>query len=224
VSTAAAIGDGATADDEGRFSAEEVLSRLDEAPGPGGEVSGGHTAREEVELELNAAGDGREGDGEPRGVGRGTRTTDGGATGTGAGPTDTTGPSEGASRGAHEGREAGQSTAQLPDEEPLAVRELKAEVGGLETKTRQMLAFYYEHGPASAQSAHFAVGGDGDRTHAYARNRTLRTRGLVSHIGCGRYEYHLREHLEEELGDRVDDGVIEAYATDIEQTALDVDS
>ena len=208
------------ATDGPRFSAEEVLSRLDKAPGPGGE---GHIPREEVELELYAdaevAGDGRNQGGGSRSAGRGTQTTDSGATGTDTSPAAT----GRAGRGDTEDSGTDQSTAQLPDEEPLAVRELKAEVGGLETKTRRMLVFYREHGPTSAQNAHFAVGGDGDRTHAYARNRTLRTRGLVSHVGRGRYDYRLRDRLDEELGDRVDDAVLEAYATDIEQTTLDLD-
>ena len=217
------------ATDGPRFSAEEVLSRLDEAPGPGGEPPEGHTAREEVELELYAdaevVGDARDGngDGGSRSAGRGTRTTDGGATGTDTSPAATGGAGRGDTEAQTAGSGTDQHTARVPDEEPLAVRELKAEIGGLETETRKMLAFYREHGPASAQNAHFAVGGDGDRTHAYARNRTLRTRGLVSHVGRGRYDYRLRDRLDEELGDRVDDAVLEAYATDIEQTALDVD-
>ena len=205
--------EGETADDdsESRFSAEVLLSRLDEAPGPGGETSGdgGHTAREEAELELyadaEAVDDRRDGERERRSAGSDSRTTDGGAAGIEATPTETN------------------NTPQSPDEEPLAVRELKAELGGFETKTRRMLLFYREHGPASAQNAHVAVGGDGDRTHAYAHNRTLRTRGLISHVGRGRYDYCLRDRLEEELGDRADDAVLEAYATDIERTALDID-
>jgi intein/homing endonuclease len=211
-----------------RFSAEEVLSRLDEAPGPGGEASGGHTAREEVELELYAdtevVDDGRGKERKPGLAGRGARTTDGGATGAGTSLTQKTGPSRGAGEETETRTTTDRSTEQLPDEELLTVRELKAEVGGLETRTRRMLVFYREHGPASAQNAHFAVGGDGDRTQAYARNRTLRTRGLVSHVGRGRYDYRLRDRLDEELGDRIDDAVLEAYATEIEQTVLDVDS
>jgi phage tail tape-measure protein len=86
-----------------------------------------------------------------------------------------------------------------------------------------MLAFYREEGPASAQNAHFAAGGGGDRTRAYAHNRTLRTRGLVVHVGRGRYDYHLRDRLAEKLGDHADPAVVEAYATEIEETTLAVD-
>jgi hypothetical protein len=114
-------------------------------------------------------------------------------------------------------------SAQMPEDEPLVVRELKATIAGLETKTRRMLAFYREQGPASAQNAHFAAGGDGNRTQAYARNRTLRTRGLIGHVGRGQYDYRLREHLAAELGDYVDEAVVDVYATEIEETALDVE-
>jgi len=106
-------------------------------------------------------------------------------------------------------------------DEPLFVRELKAEIGGMETKTRKMLAFYREFGPGTALNAHFAAGGDGDRTEAYARNRTLRTLDLVEHVGRGNYEYRLRDLLAEEL-EEADGEAVEAYAGNIEETTLDV--
>ena len=105
------------------------------------------------------------------------------------------------------------------DPEPLAVRELKADIGALETKTRKMLAFYREFGPSTPLNAHFAAGGDGDRTDAYAHNRELRTRGLIEHVGRGHYEYRVRDRLGEELGSHIDDEVVDAYVAEIEATA-----
>jgi TolA-binding protein len=104
--------------------------------------------------------------------------------------------------------------------EPLAVRELKADIGQFETKTRKMLEFYAELGPGTPLNAHFAAGGDGDRTRAYAHNRRLRTRGLVEHVGRGRYDYCLRDYLSETL-DGADSDTIERYAKNIEETVLD---
>jgi hypothetical protein len=104
------------------------------------------------------------------------------------------------------------------DEEPLVVRELKADIGAMETKTRKMLSFYREFGPGTPLNAHFAAGGDGDRTNAYAHNRTLRTHGLIEHVGRGNYDYRLRELLTDELDRGVDERTVDAYATDIEQT------
>ncbi len=104
------------------------------------------------------------------------------------------------------------------DTEPLIVRECKANIGALETKTRKMLAYYREFGPSTAVNAHFAAGGNGDRTNAYAHNRELRTAGLIDHVGRGHYDYNLRELLVEELDDYVDEDRINAYLRDIEET------
>ena len=104
--------------------------------------------------------------------------------------------------------------------DPLLVRELKAEVGGLDTRTREMLAYYAESGPGTPLDAHRAAGGDGDRTRAYAHNRRLRTRGLVEHVGRGAYGYRLRDLLREEL-DRPTDEEVETYARDVEETVLE---
>jgi cell division septum initiation protein DivIVA len=104
--------------------------------------------------------------------------------------------------------------------DPLLVRELKAEVGGLDTRTREMLAYYAESGPGTPLDAHRAAGGDGDRTRAYAHNRRLRTRGLVEHVGRGAYGYRLRDLLREELN-RPTDEEVETYARDVEETVLE---
>ena len=104
-------------------------------------------------------------------------------------------------------------------EEPLLVRELKAELGGLDTRTREMLAYYTESGPGTPLDAHLAAGGDGDRTNAYAHNRRLRTRGLAEHVGRSTYDDRLRGLLREEL-DGVTEEELEAYARDIERTVL----
>jgi len=106
-------------------------------------------------------------------------------------------------------------------DESLVVRELKADIGAMETKTRNMLSFYREFGPTTPLNAHFAAGGDGDRTDAYAHNRALRTAGLIEHVGRGHYDYRLRDLLEAELGDHVDEDAIDARAAEIEET-LDI--
>jgi hypothetical protein len=106
-------------------------------------------------------------------------------------------------------------------DEPLVVRELTADIAGMETKARKMLSFYRKFGPGTPLNAHFAAGGDGDRTNAYAHNRTLRTRGLIEHVGRGHYDYRLRELLREEFDGHVDEERIDRYASKVEATALD---
>jgi hypothetical protein len=106
-------------------------------------------------------------------------------------------------------------------QEPLVVRELKADIAGMPTKTRKMLSFYREKGPATPLNAHFAAGGDGDRTQAYAHNRTLRTTGVIEHVGRGRYDYRLRDLLQEEIEGRLDDDTLDAYVETIESNVFD---
>jgi uncharacterized coiled-coil protein SlyX len=183
---------GEESDDE--FSAEKILSRLEDLPERQQTETDrleGHTAREEIEIALRS-------DAEFVDDGPETAASDESADEAGDDP-----------------------DVSLPEEEPLAVRELKADIGGLETKTRRMLVFYREHGPATAPNAHFAAGGDGERVQAYARNRTLRTHSLVEHVGRGRYDYHLRKRLADELSDHIDEDVLDAYVADIEAQILD---
>ena len=111
--------------------------------------------------------------------------------------------------------------AVLPSGEPRVVWELKSELDGIEERAQRMLEFYREHGPATPQNAHFAAGGDGDRTEAYAHNRTLRTSELIDHVGRGRYDYNVPDLLAEEFGDHIDESVVEAYVTDVETTVFE---
>ncbi|WP_415381679.1 helicase HerA domain-containing protein [Halosimplex sp. TS25] len=76
-------------------------------------------------------------------------------------------------------------------------RGLANDLADLGPETRQMLRYYRDHGPGTPMDALFAAGGSEDRTSAYARNRRLRVRGLVEHVGRGRYDYRVTELLAE---------------------------
>ncbi|ACV12939.1 conserved hypothetical protein [Halorhabdus utahensis DSM 12940] len=107
------------------------------------------------------------------------------------------------------------------DEVPDFVGRLRAEVRSLEPKTQKMLSYYRDQGPASPLDAHFVAGGSGDRTHAYARNRTLRTAELIEHVGQGAYDYRLPALLEERAKrapEDVDDADLDTYVDVIEAT------
>lgn len=104
----------------------------------------------------------------------------------------------------------------LPDQEPAPVSELKAEIEDLDQKPRSMLAYYRKNGPETPMNAHFAAGGEDDRTRAYAYNRDLRQRGLIEHVGEGNYDYSLCGTVRELLGDHVDQQIIDALVEDIE--------
>jgi CO dehydrogenase nickel-insertion accessory protein CooC1 len=106
------------------------------------------------------------------------------------------------------------------DSTPDIVQDIRADIRGLEGKTGRMLAYYKAHGPGTPLNAHFSAGGSGDRTAAYARNRTLRLRGLIEHVGRGNYDDRLTALVREE-GEDLDDETAAAYATQIEQAIVD---
>ena len=104
---------------------------------------------------------------------------------------------------------------------PAVVEDIRADIAGMEDKTRRMLAYYKEHGPGTPLNAHFSAGGSGDRTAAYARNRTLRLRGLVEHVGRGTYDYRLEALVREESDGSIDGETAAEYATRIERALVD---
>jgi hypothetical protein len=79
-----------------------------------------------------------------------------------------------------------------------------------------MLRHYRRAGPNDPVAAHVEAGGDGDRAHAYARTRPLRTAGLVSHAGRSRYEYALPDLVREACGDRLSDAELDRTVAAIE--------
>jgi hypothetical protein len=104
---------------------------------------------------------------------------------------------------------------------PEVVREIETKIDELEDKTRRMLAYYRDHGPGTPLNAHFSAGGSGDRTAAYARNRTLRLRGLVEHVGRGKYDYRLAALVSEESDETLENETSQRYASQIERQVLD---
>ncbi|MEF8784730.1 MAG: DUF87 domain-containing protein [Haloarculaceae archaeon] len=239
-------GDSATADDETEatdsgFSAEEVLSRLSavsETPTGSATTDGGARvdASPDTEVSTDAAPDASGPQSEmdqfavPEDIVDGetnspVEAADDSVDEDGIIDGDDSAPSEFregiTSRGASEYDIIDGEDDLDEGEEPLVVRELKADIAGMATKARKMLNFYREFGPGTPLNAHFAAGGDGDRTKAYAHNRTLRTRGLIEHVGRGRYDYRLRELLDSEFEGHVDEDLIEQFATNVETKTLD---
>jgi len=105
----------------------------------------------------------------------------------------------------------------IPTEAQRDVAEqLRSVVESMQPREQGMLRYYRSEGPAKPLDAHFAGGGKGDRTKAYAHNRTLRTHGFVEHVGRGHYEYRLADLVAEECAETPDDAVLDALVTDIE--------
>ena len=104
-----------------------------------------------------------------------------------------------------------EETPEVDRPTPAAVDSLRTEIRGLDEKTRRMLAYYDEQGPATPLDAHFVAGGTGDRTNAYAHNRALRTAGLIEHVGRGTYDVCIRERLDEATDGRLANDDLAAF-------------
>jgi len=102
---------------------------------------------------------------------------------------------------------------------PAAVEQLHDVLDAVDRTTIEMLELYREDGPTTAIDAYAAVEGVEDRKAAYARNRQLRTLGLVQHVGRGHYDYRLRDCLET-VCDDIPERTREAYAREIEEEYL----
>jgi TolA-binding protein len=116
--------------------------------------------------------------------------------------------------------ERGETVAPTPEFESDAAlaRRLADDLRDLDAQTRGMLRYYRDHGPGTPMDALFSAGGSNDRTAAYARNRKLRVRGLVEHVGRGRYDYRLPRLLD----DRIDTDSVRPFVEQVE-TALEPD-
>ena len=116
--------------------------------------------------------------------------------------------------------ERGETVAPTPEFETDAAlaRRLADDLRDLDAGTRGMLRYYRDHGPGTPMDALFSAGGSDDRTAAYARNRKLRVRGLVEHVGRGRYDYRLPQLLD----DRIDTDSVRPFVEQVE-TALEPD-
>jgi DNA helicase HerA-like ATPase len=128
-----------------------------------------------------------------------------------------------------EAEESSGATGSAEDESPsdfdgpAVYGDLRADIEELERKTRRMLAYYREQGPGTPLNAHFSAGGSGDRTAAYARNRELRLRGLVEHVGRGKYDARLADLVRAESDRRLDGDEVESVITRLESAFLDGD-
>ena len=128
-----------------------------------------------------------------------------------------------------EAEESSGATGSAEDESPsdfdgpAVYGDLRADIEELERKTRRMLAYYREQGPGTPLNAHFSAGGSGDRTAAYARNRELRLRGLVEHVGRGKYDARLADLVRAESDRRLDEDEVKSVITRLESAFLDGD-
>jgi len=193
----------------------------------GGGFGDAFSAFEDGGAAMNGGSDGPSTNGEAAATDG--ASTDGGTTAASAnGHSEATGPEADSdddfAAAIAEAVEAEQSNGQAADDDfdgPAVYEELLAAIEDVEPKTRRMLAYYAQQGPGTPLNAHFSAGGSGDRTAAYARNRTLRLKGFVEHVGRGKYGYRLQDLVREESEHELDDEQVETVVSRLESAFLD---
>ncbi|WP_424004160.1 helicase HerA domain-containing protein [Haloarcula salina] len=228
--------EGGDAGENGAATANGAAGQPDDAADqPADTTSGGgfgdaFSAFEDGGAAMNGGSDGPSTNGE-------AAATDGASTDGGTTAASTNGHAEGAGSEADsdaafaaaiaDAVEAEESNGGAADEDDTdfegapVYEDLRETIEELEPKTRRMLAYYGEQGPGTPLNAHFSAGGSGDRTAAYARNRTLRLEGFVEHVGRGKYGYRLRDLVREESERDLDDDEVETVASRLEAAFLD---
>jgi len=101
---------------------------------------------------------------------------------------------------------------------PRYLRTIVRNLEEMDATTRRMLAYYIDVGADEPLEAHVSAGGAGDRTHAYAHNRQLRTNGLIEHLGQGEYGPRLREYVVDQAGHSVPEHELDRAVSVITQT------
>ena len=96
------------------------------------------------------------------------------------------------------------------------IEELRERIASLPELSVRMLRHYRREGVSEPIAAHIDAGGDADREHAYGRNRPVRTRGLVRHVGEGRYAYAVPDLIREAYADRLDEAAVDAMVREVE--------
>ena len=97
------------------------------------------------------------------------------------------------------------------------IEELKGRVASLPTLSREMLRHYRREGTSEPVAAHIDAGGNGDRGHAYSRQRPIRTAGLIRHAGEGRYAYAVPDLVREAYADRLDEPTVQEMVRAVEK-------
>ncbi|QLG27090.1 DUF87 domain-containing protein [Halorarum halophilum] len=92
-------------------------------------------------------------------------------------------------------------------------------IESLDDVTHAMLAYYRTAGRATAEEAHLASGGSGDRRYAYSRNRALRRAGVVEHRSRGEYAYALPDLVDRVYGGNVQGQELAEVVAEIEVRA-----
>jgi hypothetical protein len=98
------------------------------------------------------------------------------------------------------------------------LQEMRDRIELLDEYERGMLRYYMIEGPDGVGEAYKYAGGSPTSSARNTKNRTLRDAGFVAKKGRGEYDYAIREHAEDQLGDHFESDTIDAAVAEIEET------
>jgi hypothetical protein len=98
------------------------------------------------------------------------------------------------------------------------LQEMRDRIERLDEYERGMLRYYMIECPDGIEEAYKYAGGSPTSSARNKKNRALRDAGFVAKKGRGEYDYALREHAEDQLGDHFEADTIDAAVTEIEAT------
>jgi hypothetical protein len=116
-----------------------------------------------------------------------------------------------------------QSSQQTLESNPLEnrkvtrfVEEMKRRIRSLDDKERKMLRYLMIEGPAGMKEAYKYAGGSPTSGAKSEKMKTLREAGLAAKKGRGTYDYGLRDHVDEQLGNHFSDDEVSVVVSEVE--------
>ena len=101
------------------------------------------------------------------------------------------------------------------------IEELRSRIADLPPRSTEMLHHYRAVGETTPVDAHVAAGGDEDQQLAYSRNRPIRRKKLVRHIGQGTYAYAVPDLIRETYAYQLTDEAVDSMVQSVERGLLD---
>ena len=104
------------------------------------------------------------------------------------------------------------------------IDELSSRIADLSPRSTEMLAHYRAVGETTPVEAHVAAGGDEDQQLAYSRNRPIRRKKLVRHVGQGTYAYAVPDLIRETYAYQLTDEAVDSMVQSVERELREVDA
>ena len=101
------------------------------------------------------------------------------------------------------------------------IEELRERIEALPPRSTAMLEHYRTVGETTPVDAHVAAGGDEDQQLAYSRNRPIRRKKLIRHVGGGTYTYAIGDLIRETYAYQLTDEAVDSMVQSVERDLLE---